>query len=102
MPLGGGEQTASGMVKAAALSTAPAAPITTPAGFNAVGFLTLLLDNISCVDAEGFFCAPVLEEDYQAIIKRPMCFQRMKAKVCLDMVKPAAGPTQPCSRCVRA
>ncbi len=55
-----------------------------PAGFDPVELLVTLLSNIGRMDTDGFFEAPVREEDapgYYDAIKRPMCFQKMKEKV---------------------
>ena len=88
MPLGSQPPCGSSMeaaLPAAAPALAPApAPGSAPTGFDPVDVLVGLLDNISRMDGDDFFEAPVREEDapgYYDVIKRPMCFQRMKDKV---------------------
>ena len=84
MPLEAGCNLNPGMVESATPPAAPPSAMSGALGFDPLEFLITLLVNISRMDTDGFFEEPVREEDapgYYDVIKRPMCFQRMKEKV---------------------
>ena len=70
-----------------AAATPVASPVIDDMGFDPESMLITLINQISTkLDTDRVFDQPVSEEvapGYHDFIKRPMCFQRMREKVCI-------------------